>query len=115
MFQLLKIGAGLGCFFAVRVTKQKILECSSRIDRRRDVLGAAARSGEPDISDLILRVRRLRVVWKFIYHGRVGLESGVVRSLFFARQTNVELCPRGVLSVGRSPNRGRKNFYRSVH
>ena len=115
MLQLLKIGARLGCFFAVGITKQKILECSSRVIGCRDVLGPSACGSEPDVTNLILRVRRHRIVWKFLYHRRIGLESGVVRSLFFAGQTNVELCPRGVFAVGRGPNHGRKNFHRAIH
>ena len=115
MFQLLKIGACLRGFFAVRVTKQKILERSSRVVRRRQILGATPRGREPNVTHLILRVRRYRIIRKFIYHCRVGLESGVIGSLFLTRQANVELRTRGVLSVGRSPNYGRKNFDRAIH
>src|SRR5947208_14849220 len=101
MLQLLKIGARLGCFFAVGITKQKILECSSRVVGCRDVLGPSACGSKPDVTNLRLRVRRHRIVWKFLYHRRVGLESGVVRSLFFEGQTNIEWSPPGRLRVVR--------------
>src|SRR5260370_7651621 len=104
MLQLLKIGARLGCFFAVGITKQKILECSSRVVGCRYVLGPSACGSEPDVTNLILRVRRHRIVWKFLYYRLIGLEGGLFRSLFFPRPTHLNFSPPAVFSSCPAPH-----------
>ena len=115
VLQLSEVGASLRYLLAVRVAKQIILEGGSRIDGRGDVAGSAFGRLEPDVTNLILRVGGYRIVWKFINHRLISLNGGIVCSLFFACQSDVELRASGVFSVRSRADDGGENVDRPIH
>ncbi len=105
----LKVSACLRGFLAVWIVKEEILEGSSGIAHCRNVLSACSRGREPDVTDLILRIHRDRLVRKLVHYCLVSLKSSVISTLLLAREANVKLRTCGVLSVRRCPNNVRKN------
>ena len=106
--------AGLSGFLAVWVLEQKILKTQLRILRCRCILRPGLRRAKPNVAELILRVGCDRFVGKLVDHCLVSREGGIVVALFLARQTDIELCTRGVFAIRSGANNGGENVDRFV-
>ena len=115
MFEKVQVGARLRCFLAFWIMKQKILERSLGIVCGRGVLCAFLRSGKPDVADLILGVGRERIVRKFFHDILISGNRQLIRALLFPGASDVKVCARGVLAVGRGSHNLGEDLDRALH
>ena len=82
--------------------EQEILKSCLGIGGCRGIRGALSCRHHPEIADLILRIGRDRLVWKFGHHSLVRFNPHLWNSLFLARQADVELRASCVFPVWRT-------------
>ena len=110
VLQSRQIFARLLRFFAVRITKEKILKTSSRLADGVRIFCAGTRRRIPKITDLILRISRERLVREFVDHRLVSCNRRIRQSLFFPGETDIKLGAGGVFPVGRAADNGCENL-----
>src|SRR6266513_5099308 len=115
LLQTLKIFAGLLRFLALWVTKQEILECGSCVFGGGLVISPEPRRFVPNIPDLILRIRRNRIVREFVDHRLIGLNRGIICLLFLPGQADIELGTGSISAEGRGSNDRSENFDGAIH
>ena len=115
LLQMLKVFACLRHLFTLGITKQEIFESGLGFFGCGPIVGAKARRFVPDVCNLVLRIRCNRVVWKFIDHGLVGLNRGVIGMLLLPGQPNIKLGACRVSAKRGGPDYGSKDFYRALH
>ena len=115
LIQNAKIFSRLRRLFAFGIAEKEILETDLGVSRRFRVVGAFTRRFEPQVADLVLRVRRHGVVRKFLRHRGVGNDRGLRVTLLFRGEPDAKLRARGITPVRRRAHNGRENLDRPVH
>src|SRR6185312_10312081 len=93
-------------FFAVWITKEKILETRSRLADCVRIFCAGTRGSIPKITDLILRISRERLVREFLDHRLVSCNRRIRQSLFFPGEADIKLGASGIFPVGGAADNG---------
>src|SRR5438046_3069894 len=104
----------VGGFVGFWRTKDEIVDCRPGLLGRGLIISPETRRFVPNISDLILRVRRSRIIGEFVDHGLVGLNRSIICRLFLPGQTDIELSPRGISAEGRGPHDRSEDFNRTI-
>src|SRR5205807_10314326 len=101
--QSLQILSSSGGFFALWIFVEKIFKAGPGVGRRRLIIGAEPSRFKPNVSDLILSIRRDWLIRKFVDYRLIGLDRGLIRTLFLTRQSDIELRSRRVVAICRGP------------
>ncbi len=94
--------------------EKEILKSCLGVGGCRRIRGALSCRHEPDITDLILRIRCNRLVWKFVHYSLVRFNRHLGHTLFLAREADVELRARRVFPLWRSADYVRENRHRPI-
>ena len=109
-----EVSTRLRCFLALRIVEEEILERSFGVGCGSGVLCPGLGRGEPDVTDLILRIHCQRFIGELVHHRLVRLQGRIVRALFLTRKTNIELRPGCVSSIRRGANNVGENSHRAI-
>ena len=115
LLQVSKVFACLRRLFTFGVTKQEIFKSGLGLFNCGSIVRATACRFVPDIPNLILRIRRNRVVRKFIDYRLIGLNCGVVDMLLLSGQANIKLGSCRIFAKRGSSDDRSKDFYRAIH
>src|SRR5438552_17863981 len=94
--------------------EEEIFKRSLGVDGGRGVLCASLRSCKPNVADLVLSIHGDRLVRKLVHNSLVCLNGCVIGALFLPSQTDIELRPGGIFSVGRSSDHVGENSYSTI-